>query len=75
LFLENFNKTKIYHCGCAKAAITQEISASGKVCPPQTLNLYFKTGGKLVELKVKTGDNVDAGQIWQTRHCSAGKTT
>lgn len=46
-----------------KTTITQEVSASGKVQPPQTLNLYFKTGGKLIELKVKTGDNVEAGQI------------
>jgi len=46
-----------------RGTITQEISASGKVQPPQTLNLYFKTGGKLMELNVQTGDTVNTGQI------------
>ncbi len=64
LFFWNESATaKFVTATAQKGAIAQEVSASGAVEPPQTLNLYFKTGGKMVELKVKTGDSVAAGQI------------
>lgn len=46
-----------------KGELIQEVSASGDVEPPVTLDLHFKTGGKLAELNVEAGDRVDAGQV------------
>lgn len=46
-----------------KGDIIQEISASGKVEAPMSINLHFKNGGKLTFLPIKVGDKVMAGQI------------
>jgi HlyD family secretion protein len=46
-----------------KGTFVREVSASGRVEPPATLDLHFKTGGKIAELNIKTGDRVEAGQI------------
>ena len=39
------------------------VSASGKLLPARWANLSFRTGGRVVELKVQAGDQVQAGQV------------
>jgi multidrug efflux pump subunit AcrA (membrane-fusion protein) len=39
------------------------VSASGKVLPEQWANLSFRAGGPIVELKVQSGDAVQAGDV------------
>lgn len=46
-----------------KATIVQEVSASGSVEPPATLDLYFTSSGKLTALNVGAGDSVSQGQV------------
>jgi HlyD family secretion protein len=44
-------------------AVTERISASGKVEPPVKIDLHFKNSGYLKSRTVKTGDTVTAGQL------------
>ncbi len=46
-----------------KGTIIQEVSTSGSVEPPATINLYFKTSGKLADMDVRVGDTVEANQV------------
>lgn len=46
-----------------KGDLTQEVSASGKVAPPTTIDLQFKNSGKLTVLNAKVGKKVAAGQL------------
>lgn len=46
-----------------KGDIFQEVSASGKVESPTTIDLHFKNSGKLVILNAKIGDEIHAGQL------------
>ncbi|MBI5563972.1 MAG: efflux RND transporter periplasmic adaptor subunit [Chloroflexi bacterium] len=39
------------------------VTASGKVLPTRWANLSFQTGGALIDLKVQTGDRVQAGEV------------
>jgi multidrug resistance efflux pump len=39
------------------------VSASGKLLPVRWANLAFQSGGRVVEVKVQSGDKVEAGQI------------
>ena len=39
------------------------VSASGKLLPARWANLSFRAGGRVVELKVEAGDQVQAGQV------------
>lgn len=43
--------------------ITQEASASGNVEAPTTVDLQFQASGRLVSLRVQTGDAVSAGDV------------
>lgn len=43
--------------------VTLRITASGKVVPIQSVNLSPKTSGRLVQLLVEQGDEVEQGQI------------
>lgn len=43
--------------------VEQEITATGTVNYPQSIPLSFQTGGKLIELNVKPGDTVKAGEV------------
>jgi HlyD family secretion protein len=49
------------------AASTQKVaaivSASGKVLPARWVNLSFRAGGLIIDLKVQTGDTVKAGSL------------
>lgn len=46
-----------------KGDIFQEVSASGKVESPTTIDLHFKNSGKLVILNAKIGEQIHAGQL------------
>ena len=39
------------------------VSASGKVLPTRWVNLSFRAGGPIVDLKIQTGDMVKAGDL------------
>ena len=39
------------------------VSASGKLLPVRWANLAFQSGGRVAEVKVQSGDKVEAGQI------------
>jgi len=39
------------------------VSASGKVLPAQWANLSFRTSGRVVQVKVQAGDQVQSGQV------------
>ena len=56
-------KTSYVTAVVQKGTIAQEVSTSGSVEPPTTINLYFKTSGKLAELDAHVGDTVEAGQV------------
>ncbi len=43
--------------------ITQEVFASGKVEAPTSIDLHFKTNGKMTVLRAKVGKKVEAGQV------------
>jgi HlyD family secretion protein len=43
--------------------LLQEVSASGKVESSSKIDLHFKNSGKLVEMNVKVGKKVSAGQL------------
>jgi HlyD family secretion protein len=64
----------LFVAGCsgqqAKSAPTPQapilpavVSASGKLLPARWANLSFSGGGQVVEVKVQTGDQVEAGQV------------
>lgn len=42
---------------------TPAVSVSGKVVPAQWANLSFQTAGRIVEVNVRLGDKVSAGQV------------
>ena len=46
----------------ADQVIPPVVSASGKLLPAKWANLASQTGGRVVEVKVQTGDKVQAGQ-------------
>ena len=46
-----------------RGAISQEISATGKVASPTNIDLQFKNSGKLVRLKAVVGKKVKAGEL------------
>lgn len=50
-----------------KGTIVQEVSASGKVESPTTINLRFKNSGTLVFLDTAVGQTVTAGQLLATQ--------
>jgi len=39
------------------------VSASGKLLPVRWANLAFQSGGRVVQVKVQSGDQVEAGQV------------
>ncbi len=43
--------------------ITQEVFASGKIEAPTSIDLHFKTSGKIASLEAKVGKNVKAGAL------------
>lgn len=47
----------------AKDSISITASGSGTLIASQTVDLSFSTGGTVVELNVKTGDRVEAGDV------------
>ena len=53
-----------------KGTIVQEVSASGKVESPTTINLRFKNSGTLVFLDAAIGETVTSGQILATQDTS-----
>ena len=64
----------VFAAGCAgpqaKPTVTPQapivpavISASGKLLPVRWANLSFQSGGRVVEVKVQSGDQVKAGQV------------
>jgi HlyD family secretion protein len=46
----------------ADQVIPPVVSASGKLLPAEWANLASQTGGRVIEVKVQTGDQVQAGQ-------------
>jgi HlyD family secretion protein len=44
-------------------ALPAVVSASGKLLPVRWATLAFQSGGRVVEVKVQSGDKVEAGQI------------
>ncbi|MDE1924924.1 MAG: efflux RND transporter periplasmic adaptor subunit [Patescibacteria group bacterium] len=46
-----------------RGSITQEVSASGNVAAPSTINLQFQNAGKLTSIGVQIGDKVSAGNV------------
>lgn len=46
-----------------KGDITQEVFASGKIEAPTSIDLHFKTSGKMIVLKAKVGKKIEAGQV------------
>lgn len=46
-----------------KGDLVQEVSASGKVMPPETIELQFKNSGKITVLNAKVGKKAATGQL------------
>jgi RND family efflux transporter MFP subunit len=49
-----------------RGAVTQSVAVSGSVTASQQLKLNFKTGGKLTQLMVSVGQQVQPGQVLAT---------
>jgi len=54
-----------------KGDIVQEVSASGKVEAPTSIDLHFKNSGKMTVLNAKVGMKVETGQLLAKQNTSA----
>lgn len=54
-----------------KGNIVQEVFASGKVEAPTRINLRFKNSGKMTVVRIKVGEEVEAGQILAEQDAAA----
>ncbi len=56
-------KAKPSSVDVSTGTVLASVSASGTVVPSQQVNLNFLSSGVLLELDVKVGDRVSAGQV------------
>lgn len=57
-----------------RGKLIREISATGRVVPPEKIDLQFKNSGKLTILNVKVGDHVEGGKILAEQDASFFRT-
>ena len=49
--------------GVERGEVTKQLILGGRILPVTQMNLFFKTGGRVSTVFVKTGDKVKAGQL------------
>lgn len=63
IFKKDPEYTKVAVEPCAKATITEKVSASGKIFPVTEVKISSPVSGEVVDLSVVEGDSVQVGQI------------